>query len=81
MFSTGDPRRDNSRDNQVIERILTIVSALLLLTASVLLWRDNLSAAFVTATLGIVAWFLGYRAQLRAKIAAETPVNTDEDDD
>jgi aminoglycoside phosphotransferase family enzyme len=29
-----------------------------------------MSAAFVTATLGAVAWFLSYRAQIRAKLAA-----------
>ena len=61
------------------ERIFTIVSGLLLLTALVLLWRNNLSAAFVVATLGIVAWFLSYRAQLRAKMPAESPIETDED--
>jgi hypothetical protein len=53
-----------------LERIFTIVSGLLLLIALVLLWRNNLSVAFVIATLGVVAWFLSYRTQLRAKIAA-----------
>jgi len=33
------------------------------------MWRGNLSAGFVTATLGAVAWFLSYRSQLRANIA------------
>lgn len=55
------------------------ISALLLLTAIVLLWRNNLSAAFVIATLGIVAWFLSYRAQLRAKTVAESPIETHDD--
>ena len=45
-----------------------ILSALLLLVAAVFLWRNNLSAAFVTAALGACAWFLSYRAQLRNKI-------------
>ena len=62
------------------ERVFTIISGLFLLAAVVLLWWNNLTAAFVTATLGIVAWFLGFRAQMRAKIvAAEPPVETDED--
>ena len=52
------------------ERIWTIVAALFALAACVLLWRNNLSAAFVTATLGAVAWFLSYRAQLGAKLAS-----------
>ena len=65
-----------------IERIFTIVSGLLLLVALIFLWRNNLSAAFVSATLGVVAWFLSYRAQLRAKIAAaEPPIERDDDID
>lgn len=52
------------------ERAWTIVAGVLLLAALVMLWRNNLSAAFVIATLGIVAWFLSYRTQMRAKIAA-----------
>ena len=50
------------------ERVWMILSALLLLVAAVFLWRNNLSAAFVTAALGACAWFLSYRAQLRNKI-------------
>jgi hypothetical protein len=64
-----------------LARIFTIVSGLLLLTALIFLWRNNLSAAFVSATLGVVAWFLSYRAQLRAKIAAEAPIEKDDEID
>ena len=53
------------------ERVWIFLSGLFLLAAAVFLWRNNLSAAFVTATLGVVAWFLSYRSQLRARIAAE----------
>ena len=49
------------------ERFWTIAAGALVLIALVLLWRNNLSAAFVVATLGIVTWFLSYRTQLRAK--------------
>lgn len=61
------------------ERVFTIIAGLFLLTAAVLLWWNNLTAAFVTATLGIVAWFLGYRTQSRARITAESPVENDEE--
>ena len=64
-----------------LARIFTIVSGLLLLIALIFLWRNNLSAAFVSATLGVVAWFLSYRAQLRAKIAAEAPIEKDDEID
>lgn len=61
------------------ERMLTIVAGLLLLVGAVLLWRDNLTAAFITAILGVVAWFLSFRAQSRARQALESPVESDED--
>ena len=53
------------------ERVWMILAALLLLVAAVFLWRGDLSATFVVGTLGAVAWFLSYRAQLRAKVPIE----------
>jgi hypothetical protein len=61
------------------ERIWTIIAALFALGAGVLLWRNNMSAAFVTATLGAVAWFLSYRVQLRAKIDAAEEESNEQD--
>lgn len=52
------------------ERIWIILAALCAVAAGVCLWRNNLSAAFVTGALGACAWFLSYRAQLRARIVA-----------
>jgi len=70
----------------MVERIWIILAAVLVIIAAAFLWRNNMSAAFVTATLGAVAWFLSYRAQIRARLAAteadiedaETPEDTDE---
>jgi hypothetical protein len=53
------------------ERVWIIVSGVLLLVAAGWVWRNNYSAAFVTAILGACAWFLSYRAQLKAKISDE----------
>ena len=53
-----------------MERIWLIAASLLLIAAAVFLWRNNLSAAFVSAALGAVAWFLSYRGKLRAHVAA-----------
>lgn len=68
-----------------LERAWIIASGLLLLAAAICLWRNNLSAAFVIAALGACAWFLSYRAQLRAKMAddetSEDEVSTDRADD
>lgn len=52
----------------MIERAFTSLAALLVIAAAVCLWRDYLSAAFVLATLGVVAWFLAYRFRLRANL-------------
>jgi ABC-type uncharacterized transport system permease subunit len=52
------------------ERIWIMLAAVMVLVAAAFLWGNNTSAAFVTATLGAVAWFLSYRAQLGAKLAS-----------
>jgi hypothetical protein len=69
----------------MIERIWIIVAAVMIIVAAGFLWRNNVSAAFVTATLGAVAWFLSYRTQIRAKFAAKEvdsgEVETYEDSD
>jgi hypothetical protein len=70
----------------MIERIWIIVAAIMVFVAAAFLWRNNMSAAFVTATLGAVSWFLSYRAQIRAKLAAtevessEPEINEDSDE-
>jgi hypothetical protein len=51
-----------------IERAFIILAGLMVGVAAICLWRDMTSAAFVTATLGVVAWFLGYRFRLRANL-------------
>jgi hypothetical protein len=61
------------------ERIWIIIAALFALAAGVLLWRNNMSAAFVTATLGAVAWFLSYRVQMRAKVDAAEQESNEQD--
>ncbi len=61
------------------ERIWIILSALLALAAGVCLWRNNLSAAFVTGALAACAWFLSYRAQLRAKIVAAEKLSEEQE--
>jgi hypothetical protein len=69
-----------------MERVWLIAASLLMIVAAGFLWQNNLSAAFVSAALGAVAWFLSYRSKLRAQIAAserdsgeeETPEESDE---
>ena len=61
------------------ERIWIIIAALFTLAAGVLLWGNNMPAAFVTATLGAVAWFLSYRVQMRAKVDAAEQKSNEQD--
>jgi hypothetical protein len=62
------------------ERIWIILAALLAIIAGISLWRNNLSAAFVTGALGACAWFLSYRSQLRARIVAEEQDSEEQQD-
>ena len=62
------------------ERLWTIASGILLVVAAGFLWRNNLSAAFVTAALGACAWFLSYRAQLKAKIPDDDLTDDEHDE-
>jgi hypothetical protein len=67
----------------MMERVWISLAAVMVIVAAVFLWRNNVSAAFVTATLGAVAWFLSYRAQISARLAAteadSEEAETDED--
>jgi hypothetical protein len=73
----------------MMERIWTIIAGACLVVAAVLLLRDNMNAAFVVATLGVVAWFLRLRGPLRkaiqdeanARAAKEDNSSGDEDED
>ena len=63
------------------ERIWTIVSVLCLVAAAILFfWRESVDAAFVVATLGVVAWFIGYRQKIKQESGAQDATKTDEDD-
>ena len=42
------------------------MAGICIVTAAFFLLRGELNTAFVVATLGIVAWFLNYRIQMKA---------------
>jgi len=64
------------------ERIWIFLAGILVVAAAFLLWRNNFSAAFVSAALGACAWFLSYRSQLRTKHSAaeENSISNDDED-
>lgn len=45
-----------------------IIAGACIIAAAFLLLRRNFDVAFVVAALGLVAWFLNYRAQMKAII-------------
>jgi len=46
--------------------------------AAVFLLRGDFNAAFVVAVLGLVSWFLNYRAQVTRSLEAEDQGNDEE---
>jgi hypothetical protein len=63
------------------ERAWMLAAALLVIAAAICLWRNNLSGAFVTGALGACAWFLSYRAQIRAETVDEHEPSTGTESD
>ena len=53
----------------------------LLVLAAFFVWRNNFSAAFVTAALGACAWFLSYRGEMKKKIVDDDSEIEDSEDD
>ena len=47
-----------------------ILAGVAIVVAGVFLWRRDFNAAFVIAALGMVAWFLNYRAQMKEIVKA-----------
>jgi hypothetical protein len=60
-----------------------IVAGVCIVVAAVFLLRRDLNTALVIAVVGLLAWFLNYRAQMKAVITAanlEENSNTDEEE-
>ena len=55
-----------------------IIAVAAIVLAGTLLWRRHVDAAFVVAALGMVAWFLNYRRQMKRIIATADANETDE---
>lgn len=47
-----------------------ILAGVCIITAAVFIWRRDFNSAFVVAVVGMVAWFLNYRAQIKEIVDA-----------
>ena len=56
-----------------------VMTGVLLAGAAVLMIRQNLDAAFVVATLGVVAWFLHFRMRMKEVIKSADNENNEGD--
>jgi hypothetical protein len=65
----------------MIERVWIMLSGMLLVLAAFFVWRNNFSAAFVSAVLGACAWFLSYRGEIKKKIADDDSEDDGSEDD
>lgn len=54
-----------------LKQVWLAIAGLFLLAALFFLWRGLTDATFVSAALGVVAWFLNIRAQLRRNLPEE----------
>jgi uncharacterized membrane protein len=52
-----------------------ILAGVAIVVAGFFLLRRNFDTAFVIAALGMVAWFLNYRAQMKRIVAANSEEN------
>lgn len=50
-----------------------IVAGICIVVAGVYMLRRDFNTAFVIAALGMISWFLNYRAQMKEVIAAANP--------
>ena len=69
-----------------MERVWLIVATLCLIAAAFFLWRAlfdevYVNAAFVAASLGVVAWFLRLRIQIKRTIPPPADVPADDEED
>ena len=47
-----------------------ILAGVAIVVAGIFLWRRDFNTAFIIAALGMVAWFLNYRAQMKEIVKA-----------
>jgi hypothetical protein len=60
-----------------MEKVWSLLAAILMLAAGVFFWLGNYDYTFVTAVLGSIAWLLDYRAQTKKRRTENAPQNSE----
>ena len=55
-----------------------VIAGICLVAAAIAFWRQQVNAAFVIATIGVMAWFLRYRSDLKESLTENGSPITDE---
>jgi hypothetical protein len=64
--------------NSEMKLFLMVISVVSMVAAGVALWRQQLNVAFVVATIGVLAWFLRYRSDLKESLTENGSVLRDD---
>lgn len=63
-----------------MKNVWLIAAGICIALAAFYLWRRDFNTAFVIAALGMVSWFLNYRAQMKEIVSAADAEETRGDD-
>ena len=61
-----------------MKAVWMVIAVVCLVATAIALWRQQLNAAFVIATAGVLAWFLRYRSELKSSLREDEALQTDE---
>jgi hypothetical protein len=53
-----------------VKTLWMVLAGVAIVVAGIFLWQRDFEKAFVAGALGMVAWFLNYRAQMKEVVAA-----------
>jgi len=61
-----------------MKAVWMVIAVICLVAAAIALWRQQLNTAFVLATVGVLAWFLRYRSELKKSLSDDDSLPTNE---
>lgn len=59
----------------MVKSLWMVLAGIGIVVAGFFIWRREMDRAFIAAALGLVAWFLNYRAQMKEITTAADQVN------